>query len=133
MDNHLREANKHGVELLAIIDYSASWASSAPPDVPSPERCMYPPKNIDDWKDYVTALVSHYKGKIKAWEIWNEVNAFDTFFKTGSVEKYVELLKAAYPVIKEIDPQAKVVGCVTTGVDIEFIEAVFKSGGFDYM
>ena len=43
--------------------------------------CQAPPDNIQDWKDFILALVQHYNGvtapHIKYYEIWNEWNVND--------------------------------------------------------
>ena len=45
--------------------------------------CQAPPDNLQDWKDFITALVQHYNGSsperphIKYYEIWNEWNVQD--------------------------------------------------------
>ena len=43
--------------------------------------CQTPPDNIQDWKDFILALVQHYNGvnapHIKYYEIWNEWNVND--------------------------------------------------------
>ncbi len=71
-----------------------------------------PPRNLDlPWNDpqnywgqfvYQTAL--HYRGRIQAWEIWNEPDV--PFFWQGTAEQYAQLLKVAYFAIKAADPDA---------------------------
>jgi len=48
-------------------------------------------------------------------------------------KNYVELLKAAYKAIKEVDPDSIVVGMCTSEVDLKFIEGVLKLGGGKFM
>ena len=62
--------------------------------------------NIEDWKDYVAAMVRHYKDRIKVWEIWNEPGMPDP-------AHYFRLVKEASTIIKEEDPQATVIGGYT--------------------
>lgn len=67
------------------------------------------------WARYVQRAVSRYKGKITAWEIWNEpdfrpVAATNYFgFWSGSIEGYARILKVAHAVIRATDPSATVV------------------------
>ena len=42
-----------------------------------------PPADIEDWRAYVRAVATRYKGRIRYWELWNEVN--DKLFYSGAV------------------------------------------------
>jgi len=77
------------------------------------------PTNAQDFTDYMTFLVQRYKGKVQAYEIWNEQNyALETGGKV-SVNAYLPILKAGYQTVKKYDPKAVVVfgGLTPTGVD----------------
>ena len=85
-----------------------------------------------DWCDFLTALVSRYKGKIRYYEIINEPNLV-----MPDPEHYTRYLKLSWEIIKKIDPEAQVVGICSTG-DFngnvgEYIEAIGKRGGFRYL
>lgn len=73
-------------------------------DVGAPGKAI----NQDNlWARYVQRSVDRYKGRIKAWEVWNEAD-FNAFWN-GTLEDYARLLKVAYTVIKATDPAATVV------------------------
>jgi len=63
--------------------------------------CTAAPDHIQDWKDFLTALIQHYNGTtqphIKYYELWNEMNF--TLYWTGSNAQMVALAQAAYPII----------------------------------
>jgi hypothetical protein len=59
-----------------------------------------------EWVHFVETLANRYRGQRVSYEIENEVNE-ETFWK-GTLEQYLELLKAGYDVIKKADPNAKV-------------------------
>ena len=69
--------------------------------------CQGPPDNIQDWKDFVTALVHHYNGStpaqpyIKYYEIWNEWNVNDATngFWSGTIPQLVALEQTACSII----------------------------------
>jgi N-acetylglucosamine-6-sulfatase len=67
--------------------------------------CTAPPDNIQDWKDFLTALIQHYNGKtqphIRYYELWNEFNV--NLWWTGTDAQMVALAQAAFPIIHE-DP-----------------------------
>jgi hypothetical protein len=70
-------------------------------------KCQAPPDNIQDWKDFVTAVVQHYNGSssarpyIKYYEIWNEWNVNDATngFYSGTIPQLVALEQAACTII----------------------------------
>jgi len=83
--------------------------------------CQAPPDNIQDWKDFITALVQHYNGStaphIKYYEIWNEWNAVDAQngFWTGTVRQLVNLQTAACSIIHGADAVSMVLTPSTVG------------------
>ena len=69
-----------------------------------------PPDRTSDWTDFLTALASRYKGRIDAYEVWNEPNlAREWGRRPPNAAEYVQLLKASYDAIKRADPQALVI------------------------
>ncbi|MGH2461054.1 MAG: hypothetical protein ACRDIY_19525 [Chloroflexota bacterium] len=125
------------LKLLARIDNQPVWARSDkvwPVDGP--------PDKIQDFADFLHALATRYKGKIAAYEIWNEPNlAREWGNQPPDPKQYVELLKAGYEAIKAADPQADVISAglsptTASGAiampDIEFIQQIYKAGGAKY-
>ena len=106
-DNLVACAKRHGITVYAIAGYWSSWTKP------------YTEEGIQDYLRYLRAMVRHYKGDIKQWEIWNEPNIF---FWQGPKEMYASLLIRSYAAIKEEDPQAQVLGLSTAGIDLEFID-----------
>jgi hypothetical protein len=72
------------------------------------------PHPSNAWARFVHAAVLRYKpagaiggAGVRAWEIWNEPDL--AMFWSGTVSDYARLLKVAYLVIKQVDPDAKVI------------------------
>ncbi|MGA2874594.1 MAG: hypothetical protein ABSE82_03550 [Nitrososphaerales archaeon] len=86
------------------------WASSDPTKSCSATQnlgvygCAAPPKNINDWNRFVTALVTKYKGEIQYFEPWNEPDVPTEY--SGNITEMVTLAESAYNIIKSIDPSA---------------------------
>ena len=96
------------------------------------------PTNPQDFGRFVEALAERYKGKVQAIEIWNEQNlAVENGGRVVPEDAacYVELLKAAYPRVKAVDPKIVVVAGAlsSTGVtqpdlavdDITYLKAMY--------
>ncbi|HLV81247.1 MAG TPA: hypothetical protein VKT32_13250, partial [Chthonomonadaceae bacterium] len=76
--------------------------------------------------EIVQAMVAQFKGRVKYWEILNEPN------NGMSAQAYVALLKTLYPIIKQADPAAQVLGPTTVGIDLNWLQAFYKAGGQRY-
>ena len=87
---------------------------------------------MTNWQSFVRETVDANKNYIYFWDVWNEPSL--DMFKYGSPEEYVQLLKATYPVIKEANPNAKVVVTLSAeGHDnTGFEDQVMALGGGDY-
>ena len=84
---------------------------------------------MEEWKKYVRAMVSHYRGKVRYYEVVNEP---ETIFKDVAV--YVARLKAAHDVIRETDPDAKIVAPSYSGSrPLPWIEAFCKADGHKWV
>src|SRR5438094_3864842 len=94
-----------GLKIVARVDNQPRWASSS---IVWPGSG--PPDNPKDWSDFLTALASRYKGRIQAYEIWNEPNLDREWGRRPpNAGEYVQLLKASYDAIKRADSNAIVI------------------------
>jgi hypothetical protein len=59
--------------------------------------------NLGKWQEFVGQLADHYRGRVQAWEIWNEPNY------TFEPDFYARMVKRAADAIKRSDPNATVV------------------------
>jgi len=110
---------KHNISLLAILCYSSAWSDNTAPATD---------EEIARFANYARQMVRRYKDYVKHWEIWNEPNIPFFWPPEPNPAHYAKLLKASYKAIKEEDPDATVVACATSLVDLDFIEAVLKEG-----
>ncbi|MDY7042113.1 MAG: hypothetical protein SVX38_14745 [Chloroflexota bacterium] len=78
---------------------SSSASPSANLDLPWNDPGNY-------WGRFVYQTVSHYKDRIKVWEMWNEPDW--PYFWNGSTEDFYRLLKVGYQAAKAADPECTV-------------------------
>ncbi|RKS72548.1 cellulase (glycosyl hydrolase family 5) [Motilibacter peucedani] len=132
LDAYVDAATAHGAPVLLTLGQSPQWASARPGD-PSPyggTTTPAEPAGASDWTDYVRAVVTRYRGRIEAYETWNEPNLRS--FYTGSPQTLAALSSAAAAVVHEVDPRARV---VTPGVawtspgGPEWFDAFLAAGG----
>jgi hypothetical protein len=114
-DNLMTAASRSGVGVLAILDYSAQWASSGP-------DTNYPPKNNADYATYAAAVAARYGPGGTFWlthptlsprpldglEIWNEPWGY-WFWKSGpNPAAYAAMARAATVAIRAASPGVKI-------------------------
>lgn len=112
-DEQLNRELAAGREVVGLIVNTPPWAleDSSVPGVPSG---LYlrddDPNNL--WATFVRRIVSQYAGRIDRWIIWNEPDIWEPSYPGrtwGSGEKdFLQLLRVAYNVIKETNPNASV-------------------------
>lgn len=95
-------ANDLNIYILLIGQ--PQWVSEKPE---AKDAWAYGPKESGKYEAFLEMLAKRYKGRVMAWELGNEI---DWLFWKSSFKTYVErILKPGYTVLKEIDPQNKVI------------------------
>jgi glycosyl hydrolase family 39 (putative alpha-L-iduronidase) len=129
LDRYVSLAQGHGTGLLLPLGGSPTWASARPQ-----VRSNYSPgftaepANLDDWRAYVATVVTRYKSRIQAYEIWNEPNLKD--FWSGTLDQMVTLTKEASEIIHRLDPHAIVVSpSATTSFGLQWFSDFLRAGG----
>jgi hypothetical protein len=124
-----------GLPLLAVLIGTPTWAGSA---AGAPPRGLAEPPILPDgavgpnnpWAGFVHAVAARYRGRIAAYEVWNEPNRPD--FWSGSPREYYRLLSAAMASIRHADPAATVVfGGLDGYREPSFLEAVLDAAAAD--
>jgi len=125
LDYYVSLAQQHGTRILLPLGMTPAWASARP-------KVTSEPRNVEDWRTYVRMVVSRYKGRIQAYEIWNEPNLPD--FWTGTTDQILTLTKEASQIIHSLDPQAIVVSpSPTTHYGISWLAEFLKKGGGQFV
>lgn len=65
-------------------------------------------EEIQHYLEYVRFIVNHFLGRIHYYEIWNEPDIGYPFQYIEAAD-YINLVKRTTPVIREIDPEAKII------------------------
>ena len=67
-------------------------------------------EQVQDFLDYVRFMVRHLKGRVQYYSIWSEPDACGgAGIKCVEVDDYINLARRTIPVIREEDPEAKIV------------------------
>jgi len=119
LDDIVADANGQGVSLLLSVVSAPDWAGG--PGMPRRE-------NFSDFGNFMGQMAARYRGRVQAYEIWNEQNRAcenggdctrdgGVGGRAASADYYVDLLAVAYDGIKGSDPYAIVVSGGPTSTD----------------
>jgi hypothetical protein len=128
LDQAVSETRAHGTKPYWTNFGVPPWAAS------NQNSCYQPPNtnvvscssmvaNIQDWKDFLTALVSRYKGQIEMYELWNEPDL--TF--SGTMQQLVQLNQSYIQIVRAIDPSALI--ATPSATTATFLTSYFAAGG----
>jgi hypothetical protein len=108
LDREVAAARAHGVEVLALLSQTPEWLGGG-------THGVVPPTDLEPWREFVGRMARRYRGRIAAYEIWNEPDVNDLGPGIGwdrdldVAPRYVDLLHAAATVIREEAPGTLVV------------------------
>jgi hypothetical protein len=127
-DYIVRAAASRGIQLQVALVYTPMWASSQPAS-----NMWYgvAAGSTADWTDFVTQVVTRYKGSVHFWEIWNEPDGGTYWYSSQSsgVQDWVShLLIPGYTAIKAVDASAQVI-IGPDHADTAWYDLVVSSGG----
>lgn len=71
-DDIVALAEQYDMELIVRLSNPPVWSRAQGDDVGS----YAPPDNVQDFADYVTAVVSRYRGQVRYFQLWNEPNIY---------------------------------------------------------
>jgi hypothetical protein len=129
LDSFVTLAATHKVSFYYSTSGVPPWAAAdttscrSLPKIPLP-TCTSIVANLQDWDDFVTALVTRYKGKIQMYELWNEP---DQPSFTGTIADMVALTQHEYNIIRAIDPGALIAS--PSAIHSSYMDQYWGAGG----
>lgn len=140
-DRIVAQVNDAGLKLLVRLDRHPLW--SVQPYLPDEQITPnQPPYHYQDFGDFCHELAARYKGRIHAYQVWNEPNLSREWGnRAPDPAEYTALLKTCYEGIKTADPAAIVIsaGLAPTGTqppdampDTDFLQGMYNAGAAAY-
>lgn len=133
-------AERYNLDLIVRLDRQPLWTVASLPDEQIHDN--QPPVDLADFGDFCWEMANRYKGRIAAYQVWNEPNLEREWgMKEPNPAEYVALLQVCYEAIKAADPQAIVIsaGLAPTGgplphamPDEQFLQGMYDAGAADY-
>lgn len=119
-----------GVAVLGVLIGTVPWKRSEPP-IDISGAGFYPPDDPSDFASFASAVATHFRGRVSAWEIWNEPNTFYFWSPQPDPESYADLLALTAEALRSADPHAVLISGATASAgavpglsipDVEFID-----------
>ena len=116
-DQIVEMAEAQGLELIVRLSTPPAWSRAEGEAVGT----FAPPDDVQDFADYVSAVVSRYQGRIRYYQLWNEPNIYPEWGHYPiNPEAYVELLKAGAEAARAADPNVVIIaGALAATIDLQ--------------
>ena len=137
LDRLVNDAEASGIRVIATVESTPCWASSAPVSLLRkciPERWTranaWPPREPSAYATFVAYLAARYGTRLAAIEIWNEPDQANEAYFAGpeKPQRYAAVLRAAYPAIKQANPDVKVLAGSLVGSNGVFLRELYAAG-----
>ncbi|MBW3669655.1 MAG: cellulase family glycosylhydrolase, partial [Actinobacteria bacterium] len=128
MDRIVAAAEARGIKILGTLWHTPAWANGN-------KSATTPPDDPAEYARFARYISERYRGRIAAWEVWNEPN-LEAFFVGTDPVRYAALVRAAYPAFKAGDPNALVVAGSVSLNDDAWLKRMYDagvSGSFDVL
>ena len=117
MDTWISKAQAQKMDVLYTIGDTPKFAGKIPsgkPCGPNGEYSCSSPTDVNSdgtgtdkyFSDFITSLVTRYKGEIQFYELWNEPDC--KCFWSGNQDQLVRMGQDAARIIRDIDPKAQI-------------------------
>jgi hypothetical protein len=128
-DNIVELAEKYDLQIICRLDNPPAWSR-----VDGNARgTLIPPDDYADFGDFVYAVASRYRGRIRYYQIWNEPNLVREWGVVNAGE-YVELLQIAHTRAREADPDAVILaGALSATIELDAHELGKGISDFIYL
>ncbi len=110
LDGYVSRARAQHVTVLLVLGSTPAWAATEPtaPGAGWLARgSSSPPRSDADWVAYVDAVLLRYRGRIEAYQVWNEAGS-PQFWK-GTPARLAHLTQLTAARVEALDPAALVV------------------------
>lgn len=134
-DDGVTAAHEGGLAVLGMLDGAPAWTTTRPREGGYWGLWNIPdkPGAVAQWQNYVRTVATHYRGRIDAWEVWNEPWGrwwLGSDNPNATPQFYGRLLQIADTTAHSVNPNVQIVGVDTyRGSDDAWTEPVLKATG----
>lgn len=130
-DNTLLAFERAGLRPVLRLHNAPRWSH------PAAEPPNTPPDDPAAFARFAAAVAARYRGRVVAYELWNEPNLAHEWAGAPDPAAYVALARAAYPALRGADPGAEVIigglasthtGSASAMSDLDFLAGMYAAG-----
>ena len=126
-ESRVNRAVERGIEWIGLICTTPGWANeTGQNDIYRPLESAAP--YFEAW---CTELARRYKGRVRYYECWNEMDCCGGWKPVSNAEEYTRWLKRCYSALKAGDPDCVVSVGGYLGRDMGFLNNIYNYGGRD--
>jgi hypothetical protein len=120
VDRAVNVLRARGIHVLSDVNRSPEWASGNANEA-------YPPLDPADLGAFMKKMAERYRGKMDAWQVWNEPNHPLSWPAGPNAADYVPLLKAGYAGVKQGAPGTPVLFGGLAFNDYKYLEDAYAA------
>ncbi len=134
-DRIMDQVDAHNLKVIVRLGVQPQWAGGGYPEIG-------PPNNLQDFADFARAVAERYKGRIDAYQVWNEPNlAREWGNRPPNAGEYTQMLKAVSEAIKAVDPYPIIISAGMAPTtrnddvarpDVYYIQEMYDAGAAQY-
>ena len=115
-DHIVALAEKYHLELIVRLSNPPAWTRREG----NAAGTYAPPDDYDDYGDFVAAVVSRYRGRVRFYQLWNEPNIYPEWGERPvNPEEYADLLKVAATRARAADPNVVIImGALASTIEL---------------
>jgi polysaccharide biosynthesis protein PslG len=130
----------HDIQIIARLSTPPDWSRRAGKQ----KGAFAPPDDLNDYGNFVEAVMRRYRGRIHYYQIWNEPNIYPEWGEQPvNALEYVELLKVGYTRAKAADPDVVIIaGALAATIELDryphgladalFLQQMYDAGAAPY-
>jgi len=142
-DRIMTHARNQGLQVIARFGFVPDWARPKPDEQQSTLNYLTPDA-YPAFAEYAAAFAARYADVVPAVIIWNEPNlAFEWGYQPPDPQRYADLLRVVYPVVKAARPDVVVLGGALAPTlepvgsphaldDLLYLESLYQAGADAY-
>lgn len=115
-----------------ILEGTPPWAAITPERLAEAQAIQRPhtvPPDPQKYAQIVEDVIARYGDRIESYEIWNEAD-IDQFYR-GTEAEYITLFKTIVPIIRRLDPTARILSTGMAGMHEDFLRKMWHAGVLD--
>ncbi|MGI8512714.1 MAG: Ig-like domain-containing protein [Solirubrobacteraceae bacterium] len=120
-DSFVNKVRQRGIKVYFVVTSTPGWANAGRGGATAPD-------DLALYGSFIGRLAAHFRGRSAGYEIWNEPDSGSFWAGAPQPDRYAQMLKLAYPAVKQADPGARVITGALVGANRPFLAQLYANG-----